>query len=261
MRLSVVPGPGIEPGHPCGWRILSPLRLPVPPSGLERVRSLRDEGARAESAWRWRQRKSPTSRSGLFWRPGSELNRRTRICSPLHNHSATRPVTGIRQTGFFHITAPFTRRGLKRQDPENGALSETGAGNETRTRDPDLGKVVLYQLSYSRRGTDILGMEWKVSTPFSLRGRSCQKTSRTGRPGCHLPIGSSNACAFAMCIFSMNARLRAIPAMQLEGTQNPTTTSAVQQQPATIHPSRTRSSRTTVPDTAGTPARPSARSS
>ena len=29
---------------------------------------------------------------------------------------------------------------------------EFGAGNETRTRDPDLGKVVLYQLSYSRTG-------------------------------------------------------------------------------------------------------------
>ena len=27
---------------------------------------------------------------------------------------------------------------------------ENGAGNEARTRDPDLGKVVLYQLSYSR---------------------------------------------------------------------------------------------------------------
>ena len=26
-----------------------------------------------------------------------------------------------------------------------------GAANETRTRDPDLGKVVLYQLSYCRR--------------------------------------------------------------------------------------------------------------
>ena len=26
----------------------------------------------------------------------------------------------------------------------------SGAGNGTRTRDPDLGKVVLYQLSYSR---------------------------------------------------------------------------------------------------------------
>ena len=28
--------------------------------------------------------------------------------------------------------------------------TEIGAGNETRTRDPNLGKVVLYQLSYSR---------------------------------------------------------------------------------------------------------------
>jgi hypothetical protein len=27
---------------------------------------------------------------------------------------------------------------------------ESGAGNEIRTRDPNLGKVVLYQLSYSR---------------------------------------------------------------------------------------------------------------
>ena len=30
------------------------------------------------------------------------------------------------------------------------AVEEFGAGNETRTRDPNLGKVVLYQLSYSR---------------------------------------------------------------------------------------------------------------
>ena len=35
-------------------------------------------------------------------------------------------------------------------------LSEFGAGNETRTRDPDLGKVVLYQLSYSRIADDCL---------------------------------------------------------------------------------------------------------
>jgi hypothetical protein len=31
-------------------------------------------------------------------------------------------------------------------------LKLIGAGNETRTRDPNLGKVVLYQLSYSRSG-------------------------------------------------------------------------------------------------------------
>ena len=50
MRLfRLVPGPGIEPGRPRGRRILSPLRLPVPPSGLERVRSLRDGDASA--AW------------------------------------------------------------------------------------------------------------------------------------------------------------------------------------------------------------------
>src|SRR6186713_3665972 len=44
--------------------------------------------------------------------------------------------------------------------PFGPILNQTGgaswplkrAGNETRTRDPDLGKVVLYQLSYSRFG-------------------------------------------------------------------------------------------------------------
>ncbi len=36
-----------------------------------------------------------------------------------------------------------------------------GAGNETRTRDPDLGKVVLYQLSYSRI--------WLVCTSVIIR--------------------------------------------------------------------------------------------
>ncbi len=34
-------------------------------------------------------------------------------------------------------------------------MKKFGAGNETRTRDPDLGKVVLYQLSYSRSGYDL----------------------------------------------------------------------------------------------------------
>ena len=47
-----------------------------------------------------RAQKSPLARAGrtgwtgsvLRWRPGSESNRRTRICSPLHDHSATRPL-------------------------------------------------------------------------------------------------------------------------------------------------------------------------
>ncbi len=37
-----------------------------------------------------------------------------------------------------------------RQKSRHGGYLKIGAGNETRTRDPDLGKVVLYQLSYSR---------------------------------------------------------------------------------------------------------------
>ena len=40
-----------------------------------------------------------------------------------------------------------------------------GAENETRTRDPNLGKVVLYQLSYFR----IFCGVW-LSTPHLLRG-------------------------------------------------------------------------------------------
>ena len=36
-------------------------------------------------------------------------------------------------------------------------LGHIGAGNEARTRDPDLGKVVLYQLSYSRKFTSVNG--------------------------------------------------------------------------------------------------------
>ncbi|SIT49128.1 conserved hypothetical protein [Paraburkholderia ribeironis] len=34
--------------------------------------------------------------------------------------------------------------------PNNAVLQKTGAGDEARTRDLNLGKVALYQLSYSR---------------------------------------------------------------------------------------------------------------
>ena len=35
--------------------------------------------------------------------------------------------------------------------PRRALLPKSGAGDGTRTRDIDLGKVALYQLSYSRR--------------------------------------------------------------------------------------------------------------
>ncbi len=40
---------------------------------------------------------------------------------------------------------------------------ENGAGNEIRTRDPNLGKVVLYQLSYSR--LSLLRLNERVASP------------------------------------------------------------------------------------------------
>ena len=79
----------------------------------------------------------------LIWRLGSESNRRRRLCRPLHDHSATPPGAAA---------------GASRADPlnekgERGALPcKTGAGKESRTPDLNLGKVALYQLSYSRVG-------------------------------------------------------------------------------------------------------------
>lgn len=110
-RLSnacVVPGAGIEPASPCGGGILSPLRLPVSPSGRGVAcpcpggadRSTRHRCSRC-CGFRRRARKTRRAagfKSGAVtserWRPRSESNRRTRICSPLHDHSATRPAFG-----------------------------------------------------------------------------------------------------------------------------------------------------------------------
>ena len=56
--------------------------------------------------------------------------------------------------------------------------TNTGAGNETRTRDPDLGKVVLYQLSYSRARTRIIRDVAHMATRFH---RSVRMTGHAAR--------------------------------------------------------------------------------
>ena len=86
-----MPGTGIEPVLPCGKRILSPLRLPVPPPR-------RQNGGK--------------------------------------NGGDTRTRTG--DEGFAD---PCLATWLCRL---------FGAGNGIRTRDPQLGKLMLYRLSYSR---------------------------------------------------------------------------------------------------------------
>jgi hypothetical protein len=61
-------------------------------------------------------------------------------------------------------------------------VEKSGAGNETRTRDPDLGKVVLYQLSYSR--TRIVRAD-SMCAPPEVKATSETRSSAAGgaKPG------------------------------------------------------------------------------
>ena len=65
------------------------------------------------------------------WRLESESNRRTRSCSPLHNHSAIQPQNGTENEMALLIDLSV--------DPVRD-----GAGKEIRTPDPRLGKAMLY---------------------------------------------------------------------------------------------------------------------
>ena len=138
---SVKGSPNLTPVHPrvSPWGTLtSPLRLPIPPPGRCWPRYFTDSRLRTRigeilrRAGRIERHGGNVNEAGK-WRLRSESNRRTRLCRPLHDHSATQPVRSI---------------GASTTTPIDWV---PGAGNETRTRDPNLGKVVLYQLSYSRR--------------------------------------------------------------------------------------------------------------
>ena len=85
------------------------------------------------------------------WRRDPESNRTRRICNPLHNRFAIAPrgkpgsltKTGSHGFPFRHFDSGYT-----------STASRIGAGDEARTRDLNLGKVALYQLSYSRKTPD-----------------------------------------------------------------------------------------------------------
>src|ERR1043165_1573436 len=77
-----------------------------------------------------------------MWRRGPESNRCTRLCRPLHNHSATAPGgTPPVNAGRFEAKGGNRLPDFPR---------DTGAAEESRTLDLNLGKVALYQLSYCR---------------------------------------------------------------------------------------------------------------
>src|SRR5215510_12282401 len=85
----------------------------------------------------------------ILWRRGSESTRRTRLCRPLDDLSATPPRI---------VQLPRRGRDVRKKKRESALAfpRNLGAGNESRTRDLNLGKVALYQLSYSRERIGIL---------------------------------------------------------------------------------------------------------
>ncbi len=158
----------------------------------------------------------------IDWRPRSELNRRTRLCRPLHNHSATRPrvftlppipvplsydaVRALAHNSRYlkrhqfrthiairlnttRIATPINNKTPEirgrdqhqtcRRRPTLSNRPSSGAGNETRTRDPDLGKVVLYQLSYSRLGAARIRIRAGLSTFRQLFSLNTGHEART----------------------------------------------------------------------------------
>ena|GEM_PF-1225936 len=126
------------------------------------------------------------------WRLSPESNRGKRICNPVHSHSATQPIG----------TTDHPVRSHRRQWP---TMSDgmSGAGNRVRTGDLNLGKVALYQLSYSRTEAGILG-----------GGGLAVKHSRTDqRPGsvrCRYGINRARHANPLTCQFDkapMNSRI------------------------------------------------------
>ena len=78
------------------------------------------------------------------------------LWNPLEHHKGKKPLRSVT------CELPWTCLELSR--------SIIGAGNETRTRDLNLGKVALYQLSYSRVG------------PMARQTRNCRAASRGVKP-------------------------------------------------------------------------------
>ena len=121
---------------------------------------------------------------------GSAQNR-TRTCTSLNTRTWNERVYQFRHLGFFNYELriknyecpcslivstsphiPNSNSELRANTSKNFLLKKAGnnpalflgAANETRTRDPDLGKVVLYQLSYCR-------IMWKITWVLHFRKR------------------------------------------------------------------------------------------
>ena len=140
------------PARPCAVRWKrgmthrsSPLVF-VGPSGIEPLTSSvsRKRSPSELRARMWGASLSHPGRRSCRRRRRPELNRGDGFCRPAPNHSATSPVLQPQDRGH---------RRAGRKDRHRAGL---GAEDGARTRDLNLGKVALYQLSYFREGTAMI---------------------------------------------------------------------------------------------------------
>jgi hypothetical protein len=83
------------------------------------------------------------------------------------------------------VPRPFSAVGSARSRKRRATLPRSAcrAGNGTRTRDPNLGKVVLYQLSYSRVGPDPVAPDIDREGRYSECGRTDRRPVASSRGG------------------------------------------------------------------------------
>ena len=139
-----------------GREILSLLCLPISPPGLQidYIDSpIRKRESEIAFPFDWSGRRVSNSRPQpwqgcalptellpqIHWRREPESNRPTRICNPVHNRFAI---------------APYLRLQVQLKRESHAFPEKTGAAEESRTLDLNLGKVALYQLSYCRAETE-----------------------------------------------------------------------------------------------------------
>ena len=154
----MVPEAGLEPARCCHRGILSPLRLPISPLGQSTYSRLVKPLAYHE----WF--------AGLTFNyqlklGGAGRNRTDDGGVAVHSITTLLPRLKLRlaQTPNLKLKRPLVGGRLL---PPKQRL-KNGAGNRVRTGDLNLGKVALYQLSYSRNSLSILLL---ITTPIKTNG-------------------------------------------------------------------------------------------
>ena len=161
----------------------------------------------------------------VCWRRGPESNRARRICNPLHNRFATAPLKGFGLELAMHCggaarSAPI-RRPCGDLRIEKDSIFEVlpfefGAGKRSRTVDLNLGKVALYQLSYSRERANysaffrplkrtrrffgrascfVASVLDRIDHPGVGRGLAYRRSGGSGRSSSHLLVAQGNGPA------------------------------------------------------------------